>query len=484
MKVSMNEKVLQSILHQNEGESFECKRASVRPHKLLETVVALANTRGGLLVIGLEDASKAEGKERLIGVSEGTDNLSEFYKLLEKDIRPQVSYERTEIDIVNTERYEDTLVMVRVKKGSEVHSLDNGDTLARRGSQSVKIGAQEIMRLQYEKGSSKFEEEKTNITTLDALDEELLRRYKDDVESREQDIWQFLKDNGLAEKYDDAHYITRAGALLFCKNPSISLRSKSGIKISHYYGTERTYSEKPNFVRRPLSIEGPLLYQIQKTMDYFQEVVQHTPPQKLEGATFNPNPLVIIPEWVFQEAVTNAVIHRNYATKEDVQIRFFDDRIEIESPGAYPGHITPSNIQSEKFSRNPIIARTLNRFTESPNLDIGEGVDRMFEIMKKNNLYDPLYSPPHLFPHSVLLTLLNLRKIGYWDTVSQYLDNHPSITNKEAREITGIQDTLKMSRYLKKWVGKKLLEKLGTSNRDTHYRKTGQDPEIYIFNGI
>jgi len=221
------------------------------------------------------------------------------------------------------------------------------------------------------------------------------------------------------------------------------------------------------------------LHQIEKTIKYFRDIVKNSPP-KLSGAAFSPS--VLIPEWAFQEAITNAVIHRNYFIQDDIQVRFFDDRIEIESPGTYPGHITVSNIRSERFARNPLILRTLNRFQTAPNLDIGEGVDRMFKIMRERNLYEPLYFPPSIRPNSVLLILFNLQRIEYWDTVSKYLDKHYRITNSEARRITGIKDTLKMSRLLKSWVDKGLLQKVGEkAKKVVYYIKPGQEMPSRLF---
>jgi ATP-dependent DNA helicase RecG len=222
--------------------------------------------------------------------------------------------------------------------------------------------------------------------------------------------------------------------------------------------------------------------QIEQAVEYFRGIVKRSPP-KLSGASFAPS--FLIPEWAFQEAITNAVIHRNYFVQDDIQVRFFDDRVEVESPGTYPGHVTVENIRTERFARNPLISRTLNRFQAGPNLDIGEGVDRMFKVMKERNLYDPLYSPPTLRPNTVLLLLLNMQKIEYWDTVSKYLDENYRIFNKKAREITGVDDILKMSRLLHSWVEKGLLEKIGKAKKDSYYRKPGQEvPRVLLSMGV
>jgi len=475
-----DQEILQLFLDTQEWQTFECKRAAVQPGRLLETVVAFANTDGGFFVVGLEDPRKAQGEKRLVGISENPDNVSEFLKLIGKEIEPPLRlWGKFDLEIINTRKNKDTLLVVNIKKSNEVHSLKKGDTFVRRGRQNVKIGSQEIIHLQYEKGSVRFEDERSGIATLDEIDKELLNEYKKDTQSENEDDWQFLKDNGLVVKRNSGFELTKAGVLLFGKNPSVILRTKSGVKISHYYGTKPTYTGEPNFVRKPFTIEGPLLYQINELIKYFREAVKNAPP-KLKGGTFRSS--LLIPEWAFQEAVANAVIHRNYFIQDDIQVRFFDDRIEIENPGAYPGHITVSNIRTERFSRNPIIQRTLNRFREAPNLDIGEGVDRMFKVMKERNLYEPLYFPPHIRPNSVLLFLFNLQKTEYWDTVNKYLDKHYRITNSEARRITGAGDTLRMSRLLKSWVTKGLLEKMGTGFKgNIYYRKPGVEVPTVIF---
>lgn len=466
--------LVQNLLGLGEWNTFEAKRAAVQPRRLLESVCAFANGEGGFLVIGFEDEKKAQDTDRLVGISENPDNVSEFLKLLKSEFDPPLQHvvSSFEESITNKQGKEDQLLIVRVQKSNDIHSLKNGDTFIRRGSQNVKIGAQEILRLRYERGSIKFEDEDSGVIDLTELETDLLDKYKADTNSQNQDTWQFLKDNGLANKKKDGFALNNAGALLFGKNPAVLLSRKCSIKISHYFGIKPTFSGEPNFVRRPFTIEGPLVKQIEQTVEYFRQVVRESSP-KLQGGTFRPS--LLVPEWVFQEAIANAVIHRNYQVQNDIQVRFFDDHLEIESPGAYPAHITSANLRAERFARNPVIQRVLSRFSEAPNLDIGEGVDRMFELMKTHNLYEPIYFPTNIRQNSVLLFLMNLHKVDYWDTVSQYLDHHGSITNQVARNITGITDTLQVSRLLSDWVEKGLLERKGGKTRGAYYVKTGQD---------
>lgn len=467
------------LLHTEEWQVFESKRAAIKPAKLLETVVAFVNTNGGTIVIGLEDAKKAKGEKRLYGINENRENVSHFLALISKEIDPPlINFTQEEIQIKNVQGKEDKLLLIKIDKSDDVHSHKNGDTFVRKGNQNQKIGASEITRIKYEKGSIQLESEVSRIDKMEDFQMDMLEQFKKDIDGKGNN-WQFLKDNGLAVKKNNKFFLTKGGALLFGKNPSVLLSGKFGIKISRFFGSKASFTGTPNFVHRPFTIEGPLLTQISKTIEYFREVVKSSPP-KLSGSTFKPS--LLIPESAFQEAITNAVIHRNYSIQNDIQVRFFDDKIEIESPGTYPGHVTPANIRRERFARNPIIQRTLNRFEDAPNLDIGEGVDRIFKVMKQKNLYEPLYQPATSFPNSVFVVLFNIHKIAYWDTVSIFLEKNNKITNEQARGITSITDTVKMSRLLKQWVESGLLKKAeGKSKKDMYYYKAGQDLSAVLF---
>jgi ATP-dependent DNA helicase RecG len=466
--------LVQNFLSLTEWENFEVKRATVSPKKLLETTCAMVNTEGGYIVVGVEDATKATGNDRLLGISEDEDNLSEYLKLMRSEFDPPLQHYVRGIyaDITNVNGKPDKIYAIIIEKADDIHSLKNGDTYVRNGSQNVKIGSQEILRRRYEKGSIKFEDENSGLFRLDEVDMALLKKYQDDTGSTSSDTWQFLKDNGLTKKTKSKTTLTNAAVLLFGKNPTVSLRRKCSIRISHYYGTTRSFTATPNFVRRPFTIEGSLNLQIEDTVKYFQQAVRESSP-KLSGGSFRPS--LVIPEWVFQEAIANAVIHRNYAVQNDIQVRFFDDHIEIESPGTYPAQISPINLRYERFARNPVLQRVLSRFQEAPNLDIGEGVNRMFELMIKSNLYEPVYLPVSILPNAVQVTLINTRKIDYWDIVSKYLDSNGKITNQEARKVTGIEDTLQTTRLFNEWVSNKLLEKRGGKTRGAFYTKIGQD---------
>ncbi|MFH1683494.1 MAG: RNA-binding domain-containing protein [Candidatus Margulisiibacteriota bacterium] len=468
-----NDKFLEYLLTDKEWQIFECKRALAQPKKMLESIVALANSDGGLVVVGLEDPEKATGKARLCGISEGLDNVSEIQNLVHKEIVPPIKGTKTlELDIINIKGKPDKLFLLFIDPQADIHSIKSGKTFVRRGRHNRALTAQEIIHLKYAKGAITYESEVVKGVSIDDLDRTIINKFKGHVGSSQGDNLELFVNNGLAERSKERCHLNNAAVLLFAKNPSILLKRKCGIKITHYFGKKADFSGEPNFIRRPFSIEGSLIEQIQQTFNYIKNWIESSPP-KLEGAGFKSK--LKYPLWVIQEAIANAVIHRDYSLQNDIQVRIFDNRIEIESPGILPGNITISNIRQDRFARNPIILRTLNRFgDESPNLDIGEGVDRMFDLMKVANLYDPLYLVSPFTNNSVLVVLFNMERISYWDTVSQYLDKFRRITNKELRKITGIKDSVKASRLLKTWVKNKLLEEVKPSKKNTFYRRHGE----------
>lgn len=181
------------------------------------------------------------------------------------------------------------------------------------------------------------------------------------------------------------------------------------------------------------------------------------------------------PERVIREAVTNALIHRDYRLNRDVQIRIFDNRVEVASPGLFPGRITAATVhRMGSFARNPLIASNLREFPEPPNVDAGEGVRMMFSLMRASNLYPPQYrEQPAQVQEAIVVTLLNEERPPIWEQVSDWMDRNGPLGNGDLCRIAGL-DTLKASKMLKRWVEQGLLvSDPSRGKRNMVYRKPG-----------
>lgn len=87
------------------------------------------------------------------------------------------------------------------------------------------------------------------------------------------------------------------------------------------------------------------------------------------------------PKFVRQEIIVNAITHRDYSIKgTDIQVKMFDNKIVVESPGKLPGLVKPENIRTTHFSRNPKIAEFLKVYKYVK--EYGEGVNRMIDEMQ------------------------------------------------------------------------------------------------------
>ena len=96
-------------------------------------------------------------------------------------------------------------------------------------------------------------------------------------------------------------------------------------------------------------------------------------------------------EFVRTEMVVNAVAHRDYGIKgTDIQIKMFDDRLEVDSPGSFAGMVNKDNIRYTHFSRNPKIATFLKDYGYVK--EYGEGVDRMCKELESIGLPAPVFN--------------------------------------------------------------------------------------------
>jgi ATP-dependent DNA helicase RecG len=223
---------------------------------------------------------------------------------------------------------------------------------------------------------------------------------------------------------------TAGGVLLFSDEPQTALAKRSAIKI-YQYKTKGDEGSRETLAFDPITIEGCIYDQIKEAVKKTKEVVEKMKrlgEAGLEGVSY--------PDETLHEIMTNAVLHRDYSIAADVHVRVYDNRIEIESPGRLPGHITLDNILSEQSARNPKIVRLINKFPDPPNKDVGEGLNTAFEAMKKLRLKEPVIEQRE---HSVVVNIRHQPLASAQDTVMEYLKQNDEITNMIARDLTGIR---------------------------------------------
>lgn len=434
---------------------FDCKRVG-KVDKLLETCVAFANTDGGIIALGLEDPDKAVGRDRVYGIQSNPENWDELQRKLRSRITEpdNLIWSHDAVGCTLRNGQNGSIVLLKVSRSSCVHSIIDGGTFVRLSKGNKQLSATEINALCHARGVVSAESQ------LEQIDFALLNtdHWRAYAEKRQltRSIDLAMLHIGLAKR-DDTGKVrpTRAAVLLFAEEPTGLLGAKTAVRIFHYRGNDIRTDPDTNLAGPPINVVGPLVRQI---ID-----ARHAVIRELAGKVqFGPLGFEIVqryPVRVIAEAITNAVIHRDYRLNVDIIVRIFSDRIEVESPGLLGGPVTVANIgRVGAFSRNPLIVQHLREFPNPPNLDAGEGVRMMIGTMQKSGLYPPLYrTRPKIEREAVMAVLRNENRPSVWEQVLDYLRVHPSLGNAELRRLLNTNDTLGASKQLKSWVDQGLL---------------------------
>jgi ATP-dependent DNA helicase RecG len=200
----------------------------------------------------------------------------------------------------------------------------------------------------------------------------------------------------------------------------------------------------------PLTVEGDAYNLIYRAVSETKKVIEGIKKLGEDGLED-----VVYPEDALHEVITNAVLHRDYSIVADVQIRIFDNRVEIESPGRLPGHVTTTNILDTQSARNPSLVRLINKFPNPPNKDVGEGLNTAFRAMVALRLKPPII----LEKDASVLVVIRHESLGSpEELIMKYMETHEEITNSVARDITGIKSENTMKNVFLRLKARNMLE--------------------------
>jgi ATP-dependent DNA helicase RecG len=465
--------LIEKLLVLSESNHLETKRVSGKMvGKALEAICAFANTQGGTLVLGVEDLEKAKGTDRLYGLSDNSEAIDELRRKTLTHLLPTVEGLRwARVSCTLRDGIPGHVLLLTVPQSAKVHSILDDGTWTRLDKSNREMTASEITELSYRRGVKTAESEPLDIP-FELLDTETWRHFAHARGFLSGDVADRLFRIGLAGRVGGELQPVRAAVLLFADEPGGLLAghgTRADIRVFHYRGHRIEPGAVPNLLKPPRTIAGAIPRQISLATAYVLD-------ELAAGLTLAASGFRTVhryPERVIKEAITNAVIHRDYRLNRDIQIRIFDNRIEVESPGLFPGTITPANVgKAGSFARNPLIARNLREFPEPPNVDAGEGVRMMFSEMRAANLFPPFFSENRdVAQPSVVVTLLNEERPPVWEQVSDWIDRNGPLANSDLCRIASI-DTLKASKMLKRWVEQGVLQRDDSGGkRNTVYSK-------------
>ena len=165
------------LLDLPESRTFECKRVG-KVDKLLESVVAFANTDGGMLALGVEDPDKAGGRERLYGIQEHPMNWDELRRKIRSRITEPDDLSITHKEIECTLRIDQrgSIILLKIGKSSRVHSIVDDGTYVRLSKGNKELTATEINDLCYARGVISAESRLENVD-FELLETDYWRAY-------------------------------------------------------------------------------------------------------------------------------------------------------------------------------------------------------------------------------------------------------------------------------------------------------------------
>lgn len=439
------------ILNIDESHFFDVKAIEIKPAKLTQTLIAFANADGGELFIGIDEKDDKSHKWRGFPNPEAANgHLQCFEEVfpLGQDI---------EYTFLECEKSNGLVLKVDVAKSSNVRLATNGKAYIRKGAQKLPVDTDEKMhQLRLLKGIDSFESETVNVEVEIISNTVPIIGFLVEVIPSPPEPEDWLRKNNLIRRGNPSV----AGVLLFAEIPQAFLPKRCGIKIYRYKTRETASRETLDF--DPITIEGHLYQQIYDAVDKTKEIINTIPVMGEKGFE-----KIHYPEETLHEILTNAVLHRDYNITDDIHVRIFDNRVEIESPGKLPGHVTVKNILSERFSRNPSIVRLINKFPNPPNKDVGEGLHTAFNAMRNLKLRDPIINE---LENAVLVAIRHEPLASPEEAILEYLQKNEEIRNSIARDITYIRSENSMKRVLQRMVEHGLIEPTGKQGNAYSYR--------------
>ena len=355
---------------------------------LVDELVAFANAKGGTVYLGVEDDGTVTGCKDY--------DIQRIMESIYDRTRPALF---TEIEVIQYKGKD--ILAIKVERDGTTYATSDGRCLKRLGKNSKPYYPDEMSNKYTSIQNPDFSSqiladsniEDINILEIYNLKEKLKIRDPKSTLSGLEDM-SFLRDLGLIKKDEQVDRLTVAGLLFVGKETAINrLLPQAEVIYLHYSANNlEEYDARLDLKQPIISIIDRLTEKIQNTNKIVNVQVGLF---RLEIEDFS--------EKVFQEALLNALAHRDYLNTGAIYVKHYPDRIVIENPGSFPEGITEKNIITHPSTpRNKLIAETLQRLKYVQRT--GQGVDIIFREMISSGKPYPQYQA---YNEAVTLTIFS-----------------------------------------------------------------------------
>lgn len=368
----MNTIELLDMISSGETSRVQFKRTLDNHDKFAAEMIAMANTKGGDILIGVEDKTGEiiglEYKE-LQSIGSTIANIATDF------VKPQI-FPFTDVVNVETEEGLKKVLVVHIDEGiAKPYKERNGTIWVKQGADKRRLtDNNEQIRLFQQSGLIYADEMIIPGTGVDDIDKGKVVEYLHKIDNPEID----LPDEQLYHNLNivKAGQLTLAGLIFFSNNPQ-QFRPAFCIKAVSYFGNDISGSD----YRGSKDIIGTLPEMFEEGMGFFNTYLQH----KQKKQNFNSTGVLEISPIALEELLQNALTHRDYSKNAPVRIFIFDNRVEIISPGVLPNNLTVENIKfGNTVVRNNLVVSFASRLMKYRGL--GSGVRRALKAHPNTEL--------------------------------------------------------------------------------------------------
>ena len=311
-----------------------------------DEIAAFANTDGGVVLCGVADDGTPQGMSR-----EQVDALDSFLvEICTDSIEPPVRVRSQHEELPGGAR----ILLLEVPRSDSQHDSPGG-SYVRVGGSKRRMSPDERSRLAQRRGQARshwFDEQAVADTGFGTLDEALWKPLLS-AEGAANPEAALEKLALLALDEDGVVRATVTGVLLCTRNPEQRLPGAS-ITATRYRGKDRASGQID-----AQEITGPLNRQIADAVAFAvrnMRVAARKEPARVDMPQYSDKALF--------EAVVNAVAHRDYSMRgARIRLSMFEDRLEIQSPGALPNNLTVESMEVRQATRNQTLASMLGRMS-------------------------------------------------------------------------------------------------------------------------
>ncbi len=428
-----------------ESEILELKTSLSERVEILESISAFSNKKGGKILIGIDPAGK------VIGVTIGKNTVENLAGEIKIKTDPKVFPDISIIKIDSKDVIEIIVPEYPIKP-----VFVNDKVYIRVGRSNQKASAEKIRSFINEQRTRYWDSEISSVN----LKELSAQKIKTFVMKYEEERETALEGSKLTEvilkklKLLKGKKPTNAAVLLFSKDTQFNFYN-SLIRCARFKGNE------PIDFLDMQDTGGTIIEQVPAVLNFIRKHLNIA--VQIKGKPERED-VWEIPKDALREAIINAVCHRDYESTANVQVRIFDDRLEIWNPGLLPNNITIEELKKEHPSvpRNESIARCfyMIKYIEQ----WGTGTNRIVRLCKEAGIKEPYFKEAGgsfiiTFPRIVEEVTKQMKLSKTQKRILEFLSEIGEASTAELTEKLSIAPktvhrNINMIKHLVEWTGK------------------------------